>query len=145
MTTRILVVANETVTSSLVGDAIRRRVDDSISARVAVVAPALNSRLRHWLSDCDDATRRAEQRLRSCLDALAADGLQINGWIGDADPAQAIEDALHLFPADVLVVATHPEGRSNWLARGLVERVRERYALPVVHIVVEQEHALQAA
>jgi GABA permease len=146
---RILVIANETVTSPLVREVIRKRVSDAGRAEVAVVAPALNSRFRHWLSDSDEASRKADERLRGCLGALADDGLRIRGWIGDADPLQAIDDALHFFAADLLVIATHPEDRSNWLARALVERARTRYRLPIVHIVVdhaiEEEYALQRA
>ena len=50
---------------------------------------------------------------------------------------QAIEDALRLFPADELVVATHPARRSHWLAGGLVERARA-FGLPVTHVVAEE-------
>ena len=39
--------------------------------QVFVVCPALNSRLRHWLSDEDGARTRAEQRLADSLAALA--------------------------------------------------------------------------
>ena len=59
--------------------------------------------------------------------------------VGDADPVQAAADALHVFPADELVIATHPEGRSNWLARGVVERARRRFGSPVAHLVVDRE------
>jgi len=36
-----------------------------------------------------------------------------------------------------LIISTHPEGRSNWLERGVVEHARERFALPVTHVVVD--------
>ena len=39
-------------------------------AEVLVVAPAFNSRLRHWLSDDDGACRRAEERANACVDRL---------------------------------------------------------------------------
>ena len=65
--------------------------------------------------------------------------------MGDSDPLQAIADALHFFPADEIVIATHPEERSNWLERDLVERARSRYALPVVHVVVGAADLLPAA
>jgi hypothetical protein len=39
----------------------------------------------------------------------------------------AIEDALQLFAADRIVISTPSDGRSNWLARGLVERARDRF------------------
>ena len=49
----------------------------------------------------------------------------------------AIEDGLGVFAADELVIATHPEPRSNWLAHRLVERARDRFGLPVTHVVVD--------
>ena len=55
--------------------------------------------------------------------------------IGDADPLQALRDAL-AFPADLLIVATHPAGRSNWLATNLVERASRYFAGPILHVTV---------
>ena len=51
----------------------------------------------------------------------------------------AAADALRVFPAGEIVIATHPEGRSNWLARSVVERVRRRFGLAVAHLVVDRE------
>ena len=64
-------------------------------------------------------------------------GSTARGEIGDGDPLQAIEDALRTFAPDELVISTHPEGRSNWLERGVVEAARERFDLPVTHVVVD--------
>ena len=132
---RILVIANETVESELLGHAIRAKE----ASQVLIVAPALNGRVRHWTSDDDAAHAAADERLRRSLDRLAASGIPANGMVGDADPLQAAADALRVFPAEELVVATHPEGRSNWLARGVVERARRRFGLPVVHLVVDRD------
>ena len=82
-------------------------------------------------------TRAAGERLRRCLAALAAVGVDARGEIGDASPLLAIEDALRTFRADEIIVATHPEGRSNWLARDVVARARARCSQPVHHVVVD--------
>ncbi len=142
-TRSILVLANET----LAGAALHHTVTASAKGGgdVLVVAPAYNNRLRHWLSDSDAARERAASRLLVCLDALAAAGVAADGMIGDADPLQAALDALALFPADEIVVATHPEGRSNWLAHGLVDRLCEQSDLPVLHVVVGAEPLADAA
>jgi GNAT superfamily N-acetyltransferase len=140
---QILVIANETVESDVLRNVLPQ------SARVLIVAPALNSRLRHWVSDEDEARAAAEERLGRCLARLRADGVAAAGAVGDADPLQAIEDALHVFDADAIVVATHPPARSNWLARDLVGRVRRRFDRPVVHVVVDsarrEEYVLEQA
>jgi GABA permease len=135
---RVLVVANETVGGSQLLDTIRVRIADQADARVLVVCPALNSPLRHWASDEDDARQQAQGRLDASLQAMKAAGIQASGEIGDGDPIQAIEDALRTFQPDELVVSTHPLGKSHWLERGVVEKARERFALPVTHVVVDR-------
>jgi GABA permease len=134
----ILVVANETVEGTALVDAVR---DMAIShdAEVLVVAPALNTRLRHWMSDSDRAHHAAAQRLAGCVARLRDAGVRVTGHVGDADPMRAIEDATRLFPADEIVIGTHPEHRSNWLARDLVGRACARFDVPVLHVVVDLE------
>jgi GABA permease len=133
---RLLVVANETVEGAPLHDAIHARAEAG-PVEVLVVAPALNSRLRHWMSDEDGARHAAEQRLVACLERLQSAGVRTYGWVGDADPLLAMDDALAVFRADEAIVATHPEERSNWLAHHLVDRARERFALPIAHVVVD--------
>jgi hypothetical protein len=99
-------------------------------ANVLVVAPALNSRLRHWLSDEDAARRRAKERATAFVDWLAKIGVQAKGQVGDADLLLAIADALPRFPADEIMIAAGPEG-SNRFVDELVSRARNRFALPV--------------
>jgi Universal stress protein family len=133
---RILVVANETV----VGRALREAVEDAAEgyrSNVLVVSPALNSPLKHWTSDEDQARAAAEARIRRSIADLERLGISARGEVGDADPVQAIEDALRTFGADVIVISTHPEGRSNWLERGVVTTARERFAVPITHVVVD--------
>jgi len=137
MAARILVVANETVEGDALHAAIEGAARGSGEAEVAIVAPALNSRLRHWCSDDDEARRAAELRLAHCVNRLGEAGIEAEGWVGDADPLQAIADALQTARADLLIVSTHPESRSNWLAHGVVDRARCRFGLPVVHIVAD--------
>jgi hypothetical protein len=144
----ILVIANETVDSLILREAIQATAENGDDAEVVIVAPALNSRARHWVSDEDAARQRAKLRLERCLASLTVVGIEARGWIGDADPLQAIADALHFVSAGQIVIATHPEGRSNWLARRLVPRARRRFSIPILHVVVDHatgEEYLQAA
>jgi hypothetical protein len=133
---RILVVANETVGGRELLSEIRARSGTG-KAVVLVVCPALNSPLRHWVSDEDEARAAAGERLDASLAAMRAAGLDATGEIGDGDPIQAIEDALRTFRPDELIISTHPAGRSHWLERGVVEKARERFALPVTHVIVD--------
>ena len=133
---RILVVANETVGGETLRDLIAERTAGQ-RATVRVVCPALNTPLRHWVSDDDGARNDAQARLERSLSRLRGAGIDASGEIGDGDPLQAIEDALRTFGADEIVLSTHPEGRSHWLERGVVERARERFAVPLTHVVVD--------
>jgi GABA permease len=133
---RILVVANETVGGQELLAEVRGRAGDRRS-HILVVCPALNSPIRHWASDEDQARAAARARLDASLGAMRAAGLQVEGEIGDGDPIQAIEDAVRTFQPDELVISTHPEGRSHWLERGVVEKARERFAIPITHVVVD--------
>jgi hypothetical protein len=134
---RILVVANETVAGrALRGEIVSRAREDS---DILVVCPALNSPLRHWASDEDGARAEAERRLAASLSALASEGVDARGEVGDADPVQAMDDALRTFGADEIVISTHPPGRSNWLEKEVIGRARERYPMPITHVVVDLE------
>jgi hypothetical protein len=143
-TRRVLLVANETADGAVLDRRLRERLQ-SRPAEVLVVAPAVNTRLRHWTSDEDRARTEAEVRLHRCLAFLRGDGVNANGVVGDADPLQAIADALHGFPADELVIATHPPRRSHWLSRDVVARARRRFGLPVLHVSVETKARMPIA
>jgi GABA permease len=132
---RLLVVSNETVEGDTLHELIARR-SALQPTQVIVVAPALTTRVGRWVSHADDA-RAAEARLDRALSRLEDAGVRADGWLGDADPLRAIDDALRVFPADALIVATHPEPRSNWLTRGVVERARAAFDVPITHLVVE--------
>ena len=133
---RVLVVANETVAGAKLRDCIRAETGSGDST-VLVLCPALNSPLRHWASDEDGARTAAEERLARSVAELQRLGIDARGEVGDADPVQAIEDALRTFGADVIIVSTHPKGRSNWLERGVVGTARDRFGVPIEHVVVD--------
>jgi hypothetical protein len=133
---RLLVVANETVGGAELLAELKKHAKGG-KTDVLVVSPALNSPLKHWVSDEDGARVKASERLDASLEAMRAAGMTAHGEIGDADPLQAIEDALRTFAPDELVISTHPPGRSHWLERDVVEHAKERFDLPVTHVVVD--------
>jgi nucleotide-binding universal stress UspA family protein len=135
---RILVIANETVG----GGPLRKQIEErsaGYDTTLLVVSPALNSPIRHWASDEDPAREEARQRLEASLRRLRENGIEASGEVGDADPLQAIEDAVRTFGPDEIIISTHPEGRSHWLERGVVSGARERFAVPITHVVVDLE------
>jgi len=132
---RILVVANETLGGEELQHLIEERSHDKRTV-ILVCTPALNSRLRHWASDEDGARAAAQERLDASLAELRSLGIDASGEIGDANPLQAMEDELRTFGADEIIISTHPPGRSHWLERGVVDQARERFPVPVRHVVV---------
>jgi hypothetical protein len=125
---RILVIANETVAGDTLHAMIREKSE-----------PAQPSPLQHLASDDDPGRRAARERVDASLAKLRGKGLSAQGQVGDADPLQAIEDALRTFGPDEIIISTHPEGRSHWLERGIVEHARDRFAVPITHVVVDLE------
>jgi hypothetical protein len=94
--------------------------EDDGAPEVLVLAPALNAKVAHWLSDLRQARFDAQRRLAVSLATLAAAHLDARGQVGDTDPVQAVEDTLAVFPADEVVFVT-PSGH-----QGQVDEVRRR-------------------
>jgi hypothetical protein len=139
-TYRVLVLANETVGGRALLAELQNR-SKGRSSEILVVVPALTSTpLEHWASDVDQALDDARERLDASLATMAAAGLQARGHVGDHhEPSASLEDALRDFPADEIVISTHPPEKSRWLERGVVARAREEVPLPVTHVVVDLE------
>ena len=93
---------------------------------------AAASRAAHWASDIDEATELARQRMELSLIEIDRLGLKAKGEIGDSDPNVAIEDALRVFPADEILISTHPAG-SLALARARRRRAGARGDRPAGH------------
>jgi hypothetical protein len=133
---RILVIANETVAGDTLHAMIRQK-SEGYRTNVLVVAPAQPSPLQHLASDENPGRRAAQERLDESLAKLRQAGFSAHGQVGESDPVQAIEDALRTFGPDEIIISTHPEGRSHWLERNVVEHARERFAVPITHVVVD--------
>jgi hypothetical protein len=134
---RLLVVANETVEGRELLEEIARKTRGR-RAEVMVVAPALvSSRIKGALGDVDEAVEQARERLRRSVEEIRKLGVEVSGEVGDSDPNLAIRDALALFPANEVIIATHPPERSAWLEKDVVERARSEIAQPITHVVVD--------
>lgn len=106
------------------------------AADVHVVAPVLSSSLHRWTSDDSEDRALAQERLEASIGCLRRHGLRAHGTLGDADPVQAIADALFGFPADEIVICLEESERPHWLRKGVVERARERFQVPVIELDV---------
>jgi hypothetical protein len=116
-------------------------VHDEREVEVYVVAPALIATpLRHAMGDVDDAITSARRRLAESMEAIGRAGMPVTGAVGDADPALAIEDALRVFPADEIVIATHRDDEATWLEKEAFERAQRTFAQPISHLVVDERN-----
>ena len=133
---RILVVANETVAGQSLLDALRRRAKAG-PVRVTVLAPVNHPREGYVVYE-DTRRAAAGRRLDRTLELLHGDGISAMGLVVDADPVSAVKDAIaQLQPAEV-IVSTHPEQKSGWLRRSVVDRIRSAAgSIPVEHVVVD--------
>jgi hypothetical protein len=111
MAKKILALVSEPVS----GEALRKAVDGerAAGAEVLVVAPALNSRARFWISDPDPAIERAEEVQEETGEHMDEEGIDAAGDTGESDPLLAIEDALATFPADEIVLSPTRAGHGT--------------------------------
>jgi hypothetical protein len=131
----ILVVANETVGGRALIDAVRARAGQG-PIHVAVICP--QNQPKHGYVVYDELVRKAaENRLEITLRELREEGIDARGEVMDPDPYQATMDGIAHFHADEVIISTHPETRSGWLRRDLVQRIREDSGIPLTHVVVD--------
>ncbi len=133
---RLLVIANETVAGRELFDEIVRLTHDR-DAKVLVVAPALLDRTHLWTSDIDPARADAQARLDVSLANLLEAGIPASGEVGAHDPLVAFDDAYRTFGPDEAIISTKTPELSGWLETDIVEKARERFDVPITHVVVE--------
>jgi hypothetical protein len=132
--TSVLVVANETLVGAELVDAVRRRAERG-PIRVAVVVPVTQPR-EGYVVYRDSRRAAAGRRLDRTLEALRASGIAAHGGVFDDDPLAAIKDVLASEEIDEIIVSTHPETKSGWLRKNLLDEVRKAAGgRPVDHVV----------
>jgi hypothetical protein len=130
----LLVVANETVDAQPLRDALRAYGGDVL---VTVVSP-VNEPRRGYVVYSDTRRAAAFRRLERALAHLREAGVPADGYVVEADPAAAVRDALATLepPVDQILVSTHPEEKSGWLRRNVLDRIRGAAGdVPVEHLV----------
>jgi hypothetical protein len=134
----ILVVANETVAGPSLIEALKGRAADGADL-ITVLAPVSHPHAGYVVYE-DTRRAAAGRRLDRTLAALREAGITAHGLVVEADPADAVRDAIAMLdprPTEI-VVSTHPKERSGWLRRKVIDRIREvAKGLPVEHVVVD--------
>ena len=136
----VLVIANETVASKRLLDAVRGGTEAGVDL-VTVLAP-VNAPSGGYVVYEDTRRAAAGRRLGRTLEALHEAGIAAHGLVVDTSPVDAVKDALAQLepPPDRIVVSTHPEEKSGWLRKHVVDKICEVAGeTPVEHIVVDLE------
>jgi hypothetical protein len=133
----LLVVANETVTGRRLIEAVERHRDGDL--RVTVICP-VNQPERGYVVYDDTRRAAAGRRLDRTLSLLREAGIPAHGLVVENDPVSAVRDALAQLepPVDAIIVATHPQQKSGWLRKNVIDRIRGVAGdRPVEHVVVD--------
>src|SRR4051795_6160769 len=137
---RILVVANETVGGRALVDAIGRHAEkargEGRELSVVVVCPQ-NQPKKGFVVYDETVRKAAENRLETTLAQLREVGIDATGEILGPGPFAATTDAFNTYGADQIIITTHPDTRSGWMRRDLIDRVRDDTGVPVEHVVVD--------
>lgn len=132
---RVLVVTTVPASDPVVRRTVRAAAGGG-SAEVRVVAPAADVSRLEWLaSDEDDAREHAAHAAEQTAKAAEREADVVDAGVGAPDPADAIDAALREFPANEVVVVTRPDERASWLEEGAADEAKERFGVPVRHVV----------
>jgi hypothetical protein len=128
---KLLVLTSEPITAAQLRGAVGADVDPR-DAEVMVVAPALHENpVKFWFSDADEAIAKAQEVRAETVERLGEEGVAATGDTGESDPIEAIADALQTFPADRVVVFTHPDDSQSYREDVDEREIEERFGVPV--------------
>jgi plastocyanin len=138
---RVLIVANDTLREeALLGEV--ERLAFVPGTHVFLLVPALISSGARLTGAVDGLLDQARARLKTALNRVGHERL-VSGEISEADPLRAIEDTFATFAPDEVIVATRWERTPSGLEPRLAGLVRERFAVPVRHLVFEPGSPVQ--
>jgi|tagenome__1003787_1003787.scaffolds.fasta_scaffold18383656_1 hypothetical protein len=130
-TTKALVIANRTVDSPEVRDAIVSRAAAG-PLHVTLVAPVSSGS-----GSLRERREGTAQRLERAVAQLRAAGVTVEGIVGDGDPMVAVQDVWDPRRFDEVIVATLPTGASRWMAADLPRRVERLTGARVTRVVAQ--------
>jgi nucleotide-binding universal stress UspA family protein len=134
---KVLVLTSEPISAAKLSSALTGDVDPK-DVELLIVTPALQpSALRFWFSDADEAIARAQRTEQETVERLGKEGIEADSETGESDPEQAIQDALQTFPADEILVFTHPEDEQRYREDVDVEVLEQRFGLPVKQATID--------
>jgi hypothetical protein len=140
---RVLVVAHRTAATPALLDAVRER-----AARGPATFTLLVPNPAHGLHRVVDPEDQEDSEAQTVLDLALplledAAGGHVEGMIGDAEPLNAIQDAVNLHGFDEIIISTLPKRVSRWLHIDLPSKVNG-LGLPVTTVTAKDRAAAAA-
>jgi hypothetical protein len=122
----VLVMANVTGTSDELLEAMKRKLERG-QCDFTLLVPATGGGR--------EGRDAAQAALDAALARMRAEGLTVEGKIGDPDPVAAIHELWDPMRFDEVLISTLPTGASRWLAVDLPHRVEKLTGVQVEHVV----------
>jgi hypothetical protein len=121
--TKLLVVANQTVDSDELYDALQDRAERG-PLSVTLLVP-------------QDAPAGSALRVNRALERLHVASIEAEAMLGDVDPACAVIELWDPTRWDAVLVSTLPPATSRWLRIGVPARIIRVVGAPVTCVVAE--------
>ena len=120
---RVLVVAHRTAATPALLDAVRARAASG-SAEFTLLVPRTMSTLHRLTNPEDGGEEESHAVLDLALPLLEeAAGGPVRGLVGDADPVNAVNDAVHSDHYDEIIISTLSPRVSRWLHMDVPRRL----------------------
>jgi hypothetical protein len=140
---RVLLVANKTLGSGEVSEFVRTRMNEE-ACQFTLLVPATPRSYRGAASGpvnvtegvapshaAEDDYEHARSRLEYGLGVLRSLGADVDGDVGDPNPAKAISDVLTRRQFDEVALSTLPKSASRWLRLDIPHQVQRKFKIPV--------------
>jgi hypothetical protein len=135
---RVLVVAHKTAATQPLHDAVRERAARG-PATFTLLVPSTTHGLHKVVDPQDQGAGEAQEAIDQALPTLSeAAGSPVEGFVGDADPAAAIHDAINLRGFDEVIISTLSAKVSKWLKLDLPSKI-SGLGLPVTTVTPDDE------
>jgi len=133
---RVLVVAHKTAATPSLIAAVRDRAQRGGAAFTLLVPNPAHG--LHKVVDAEDQDSSEAEEVIALAKPLLADaaGADIETMVGDANPLDAIQDAVNIHGFDEIIISTLPKTVSRWLKLDLPHKL-EGLGLPITTVTAE--------
>ena len=140
---RVLVVAHRTAATPQLLEAVRERAQAG-PATFTLLVPRVAHGLHRIVDPEDTDDTEAHMVLELALPLIEeAAGAPVEGKIGDANPSDAIHDAMNIDGYDEIIISTLPARVSRWLHADLPSKLTP-LGVPITTVVAKSARAARA-